>query len=119
MREHSVRHTVGAKPSNRKEFGFSRKRGPVVITAESLRVGLAGRALGVGRLHCSGAFRWCGICAQGTSSKITANIAAPYFSRNKDQREDSFWMCAYLACSLLVAKVRMDAIFKKFKEQVG
>lgn len=44
--------------------------------------------------------------------KVHKNIAAPYFSRNKDQKEDSFCMCVYLACSLLVAKVRVDAIFK-------
>jgi hypothetical protein len=105
--------TVGAKPSNRNDFDFSRKRESIVITSENLRVRLAGRALGEGPAALLRDFQvGCDLCTRNLfrdHSKYSSSL----FSAETRTRKKSFCMWVYLGCSLSVAKVRMDAIFKK------
>ena len=84
--------TVGAKPSNRNDFDFSRKRESIVITSENLRVRLAGRALGEGPAALLRDFQvGCDLCTRNLfrdHSKYSSSL----FSAETRTRKKSFCM---------------------------
>lgn len=56
---------------------------------------------------------------RGTSSKITANTAAPYFPQEERPKKTVLCRCVYLGSYLVMAKVRMDASFKMIVQRAN